>query len=245
MATVCLVALVSYVLSAHDMLREKQLTCERYVLNVYLYLAFLVGLAGLVSLSVQFKKSNSDKIIMLSFVGLLSVILFNGFYVMQLPRRNQMPRHFVAISMALLYGVMLGVVIPLMNITNPWVIVLTLGQIAMVFAVLGIIAHYNEELLTNPVFRKKVMVAILIYLVVEILLGLFVASGWVDTLIYGTIGFAVVAFLGLLQTAKVIQESKTCSTEEEGLYPIYPEKGSTLFNTFMSLVFRMLGNRRQ
>jgi hypothetical protein len=245
-----LIALViNVIIISHTAYKNKKLTCDRYVLNTYLYVSLAILIINLM-IVVNSGTNIMENMIPMLYGSLLGVIiqlliifaLFFYFATLD-PTKDKVLIHSVWVLIMVLLGIMLYPLV-LLNKANSKLGMVLLVSLSLVI-LSGVLGNKYGDVIVQFDWDKYLYTA-LIFLVV-LSLGLQY-SGTLNSSNYIYITWAILIVFILLLIAynkKLVENSKTCLEHNN---PNYLKESLGLFTKIMNVfasISRLMGRRRR
>lgn len=234
-----LVLLVMLALTYNSAFKGMAPTCDRYVLNVYLYtVTYLVMMAWFVMVLVQnnFGTSMNTAGLIGIFVGYIALY----FVILFVPKEMVALKHLLSVVYMALSAFVLHMVFAFFSLES---VVFVAVMAVILFVILTVIAWRFQQMISQRL-SLTVVVVFLLLVVAEFLVGMFYPSSMLEKVII-TVVLLFICYFVLVKTKKMIENSKEC--EKEG-GPDYVEESLGFVVSIKNLFFRLLellGKRRR
>ena len=244
---IALIALVINIIAiSHSAYKNKKLTCNRYILNTYLYLI----LAILIIVFIIVLNTNHlilEKIIPFVHRSILSIILYIFavigmiFYFNKLdPTKNKIQIHSIWILIIVLVGILLYPIVLLNQINNNMGSVL--GITLFIIVLTGILGNKYGNYLIKFDWDKYLYISLIIYIVLNIILSF--TGKLSNNLDWYLTAFVLIIFVLLLisYNKKLLENSKKCLEHNN---PNYLKESLSLFTKIMNVFVRVSRLKRR
>jgi hypothetical protein len=246
---IALIALVINIIAiSHSAYEKKKLTCNRYVLNTYLYLilailiiVFMIVLnsnAQLLEETIPFMYGS-----LLGFIVQIFVIFALFFYFATLnPTKNKIQIHIVWVLIMVFLGILLYPVVLINNYSNNMgsVLIITLS----ITLLTGILGNKYGDYLVRFDWDKYLYIALILSILLTVIL-LFTGQLNNNFDLYLTIVLLTIFVLLLISyNKKLVENSKKCLEHNN---PNYLQESLGLFTKIMNVfvqVSKLMGRRR-
>ena len=221
-------------------------TCNRYMINVYLYIGLAVLFIGFVCYYTEYYKLNINFLTSLFSFILTLVLIFVIHYV--LPMKNILLNHFLWILLIIGFSMMMYPVVS-SPLYKPY-INRTIMIVALIFLVMTIVTYMYPTFFERT--YGKAMTALIVSLIVIIiieLIGLIYGSitKKINTGLFRITTYIVIFVFTLLvayDTTRLKKKVKTCKESSLYEYANYPLESLELILDLINLFLRILSLQR-
>jgi len=247
---ITLIALVINIIAiSHSAYENKKLTCNRYVLNTYLYLilAILIIVFMIVLNSNYQLLEETIPFIYGSLLGFIVqifviVILLSYFNILN-PSKNKIQIHIVWVLIMVLLGILLYPVVLINNYYNNMGSVL--GVTLLITLLTGILGNKYGDYLVRFDWDKYLYIALILSIILSVIL-LFTGQLNDNFDLYITVVVLIIFILLLISyNKKLVENSKKCLEHNN---PNYLNESLGLFTKIMNVftsVSKLMGRRRR
>jgi FtsH-binding integral membrane protein len=232
-------------------------TCNKYVLNTYLYLTIALSLVVCLTLFLNAVFPNYLETVFSSFIAAIIILLthiilmfylrslINTISPLEVKKKTTVWLLFI-INITLLLLPTLQIMI---KTNQGGIIVSTMFITLGMTLVLSSIAFYKPELIQTASLQPYLLIALL-GLILALLLPMFVCfagvcnNAFLNSWYYyiSVIGVIIFCFILLYNTKEVIENSEKCKSPENA---DYPKESTNLFMTILNLFMNLLSARRR
>lgn len=216
-------------------------TCDRYVLNVYLYLVTLFVLFNLFIAIILNNKKTLLKYVNISnilYTSILFLFIYIGtfFGVLFIPKEYVILKHLVGLLYVVLSSLIFAIIYDMFGINA---VIEAIIIVTIMFIILTFFAWKFQDLISSRISLSFLIIFIILVLVEFFMSLLFPSSIFTKLIIIIIIG--VVCYLILVKTKKMIENQKTC--EKDG-GPDYIRESIGFFLSIKNILLRVLSLRR-
>ena len=247
---IALIALVINIIAiSHSAYENKKLTCNRYVLNTYLYLILaILIIVFMILLNTNHKILEKTIPFMyeslLGFIVQIFLIFALFFYFATLnPTKNKIQIHIVWVLIMVFLGILLYPVVLINNYNNNMGSVL--GVTLSIMLLTGFLGNKYGDYLVRFDWDKYLYTALILSVILSVIL-LFTGQLNDNFELYFTVVVLIIFVLLLISyNKKLVENSKTCLEHNN---PNYLQESLGLFTKIMNVfvqVSKLMGRRRR
>jgi hypothetical protein len=247
---ITLIALVINIIAiSHSAYENKKLTCNRYVLNTYLYLILaILIIVFMIVLNSNYQLLEETIPFMyeslLGFIVQIFIIFALFFYFATLnPTKNKIQIHIVWVLIMVFLGILLYPVVLINNYNNNMGSVL--GVTLSIMLLTGFLGNKYGDYLVRFDWDKYLYTALILSVILSVIL-LFTGQLNDNFELYFTVVVLIIFVLLLISyNKKLVENSKTCLEHNN---PNYLQESLGLFTKIMNVfvqVSKLMGRRRR
>lgn len=247
---IALIALVINIIAiSHSAYENKKLTCNRYVLNTYLYLILaILIIVFMIVLNSDYQLLEETIPFMygslLGFIVQIFVIFALFFYFATLnPTKNKIQIHIIWVLIMIFLGILLYPIVLLNKFNNNMESVL--GVTLSIMLLTGFLGNKYGDYLVRFDWDKYLYTALILSVILSVIL-LFTGQLNDNFELYFTVVVLIIFVLLLISyNKKLVENSKKCVEHNN---PNYLQESLGLFTKIMNVftnVSRLMGRRRR
>ncbi len=228
----------------HYSFQNGQPTCNRFIMNTYLYIALGLSILGTVCYLFDFYKINIGLGTSI-FVFILTIVLIIYIHYVS-TYKNIVLNHILWLLLIVLFGLMLS---PLTSSEQykPYIF-RTIQIVMLIFFFMSLIVYLFPQffLSTYSTMMMGLFVALLVVIVIEIIKIIYkgYTNNWEMTNVDKGISYFVIVLFSLFvsyDTTTLKIRSKNCKESSIFLYPNYPVQSLDIILDLLNLFVRILG----
>jgi FtsH-binding integral membrane protein len=228
----------------HYSFKNGQPTCNRFIMNTYLYIALGLSILGTVCYLFDFYKIDIGfGPFLFIFILTLGIIIYIHFVS---PKKNILLNHILWLLLIVCFGLTLS---PLTNneLYKPYIF-RTIQIVMFIFFFMSLVVYLfpNFFLNTYSTMMMGLFVALIVIIIIEVIKIIYkgYTNNWEMTNVDKGISYFVIVLFSLFvsyDTTTLKIRSKNCKESSIFLYPNYPVESLNIILDLLNLFVRVLG----